>query len=151
VSISYFAYGSNMAADVITRVCPRHRFLGVACLADHRLAFTRRSRRTGTGVADVVATPGSIVWGTLYEVEDDELAAVDRKEGYDWAYTRIVLPVRLAAVGPELMATVYTVRVKEPTEIPPSHQYLELLIAAGRARGLPEAYVAWITATFSPA
>jgi hypothetical protein len=45
----YFAYASNMAPNVITQLCPRHSYLGVAYLADHRLAFTRRSTKTRTG------------------------------------------------------------------------------------------------------
>jgi hypothetical protein len=54
--------------------------LGAARLADHRLAFTRRSVKTGTGVADIVPAPGETVWGALYELGDGELAAIDRKE-----------------------------------------------------------------------
>ena len=62
MTITYFAYASNMAPEVITRLCPRARYLGVARLTDHRLAFTRRSVRTGTGVADIVPAPGKTVW-----------------------------------------------------------------------------------------
>lgn len=83
IPVNYFAYASNMASAVIARLSPRHRYLGVACLADYRLAFTRRSVRSGTGVADVVWAPGKHVWGVLYEISEDELAAIDRKEGYD--------------------------------------------------------------------
>ena len=83
--VSYFAYASNMASEVIARLSPRHRYLGVACLADYRLAFTRRSVKGGTGVADIVWAPGEQVWGVLYEIAEDELAAIDREEGYDWA------------------------------------------------------------------
>lgn len=141
MAVSYFAYGSNMAPNVIVTLCPGSRFLGAACLADYRLAFTRRSRKTGTGVADIVQAPGQTVWGVLYEIRDDELAAIDRKEGYDWAYTRIVLPVRLRVGGPERTAVIYTVRSKDPTEIPPSRQYLDRIIAAARRRGLPGTYI----------
>jgi len=35
--------------------------------------------------ADIVWAPGEQVWGVLYEIAEDELAAIDRKEGYDWA------------------------------------------------------------------
>jgi gamma-glutamylcyclotransferase len=139
--VNYFAYASNMAPRVIERLCPRHRYLGVARLSDHRLAFTRRSLKTGTGVADIVQETGGTVWGVLYEICDDEVAALDRKEGYDWAYTRIVLPVWLESNGSEQMAITYTVRSKEPGEVLPSRQYLGQVIAAARARGLPGAYV----------
>ena len=145
MAFDYFAYASNMAPDVITGLCPRHRYLGVALLADHRLAFTRRSMKTQTGVADVVRAPGATVWGVLYRIDDDELAAIDRKEGHDWAYERVTLPVRLAD-GTERVAVTYTVRYKEPAEVPPSRQYLDLVIAAARERGLPGGYIEQIEA-----
>lgn len=146
MTISYFAYGSNMAPDVIAKLCPRHRCLGIARLADYRLAFTRRSRKTGSGVADIVQAPGRTVWGVLYEISDDDLAAIDRKEGYDWAYTRVTLPVHLRTDGSTRMAATYTVRSKEPTEVPPSRQYLGRVAAAAHERGLPDSYVAQLEA-----
>ena len=141
MTVTYFAYGSNMAPEVIARLCPRSRYLGVARLADYRLAFTRRSIKTGTGVADIVQAPSETAWGVLYEIADDELAAIDRKEGQGWAYTRVTLPVQLAAGGPECMAVTYTVRFKEASEIPPSRQYLTRLISAATERGLPSRYI----------
>jgi len=141
MTVNYFAYASNMAPDVIARLCPHHRYLGVARLADHRLAFTRRSVRTGTGVADILPATGETVWGVLYMIEDDELKQVDRKEGYDWAYTRMRLPVRLEADGRELPAIIYTVQHKEQADVPPSRQYVGQMIAAANMRGLPGSYI----------
>jgi gamma-glutamylcyclotransferase len=141
MTLTYFAYGSNMASGVMARLCPRHQYLGPACLNDYRLAFTRRSVKTGTGVADVVPASDQTVWGALYEIGDDELAAIDKKEGYDWAYTRVTLPVRPAA-GPERPAISYTVAAKQTPEIPPSPEYLARIIAAARERGLPPEYIA---------
>ena len=141
MAFDYFAYASNMAPDIIMRLCPQHCYLGVARLANHRLSFTRRSMKTNTGVADIVQAPGETVWGVLYRIDDDGLAAIDRKEGHNWAYTRVSLPVRLEAGGPERTAVTYTVRSKEPTQVPPSREYLDLVIAAGRERGLPGPYI----------
>ena len=138
---AYFAYASNMASDVIARLCPGHRYLGAASLADHRLAFTRRSVKTGTGVADIVPSPGETVWGALYEIEDRQLAAIDRKEGLGWAYTRVRIPILLAKSRQEYRALTYMVIHREPTEISPSRQYLDNIIAAARARGLPIPYI----------
>ena len=141
MTITYFAYASNMAPEVITRLCPRARYLGVARLTDHRLAFTRRSVRTGTGVADIVPAPGETVWGALYELDGSELAAIDRKEGLGWAYTRLAVTVRLITGGPERAAVTYVVARREPTEVAPSREYLGQVIAAARERGLPRQYV----------
>jgi hypothetical protein len=77
----------------------------------------------------------------LYEISDDGLAAIDRKEGINWAYTRTVVPVLLEPQGSELTAAAYTVCSKEPAEVAPSELYLARLIAAARERGLPGPYV----------
>ena len=103
-----------MAADVMERLCPRPRYVGAASLPGYRLAFTRRSVKSGTGVADIVRAQGERVWGVLYRISANELAAIDRKEGYGWAYTRVVLPVHLQAGGSECIAVTYTVLSKAP-------------------------------------
>jgi cation transport regulator ChaC len=139
--IHYFAYGSNMAADVMERLCIQPRYVGAASLPGYRLAFTRRSVKTGTGVADVVRAQGERVWGVLYEISANELAAIDRKEGYGWAYTRVVLPVQLQADGSERMAVTYTVLSKASAAVPPSRAYLDQMIKAACERQLPHPYL----------
>lgn len=94
-----------------------------------------------TGVADVIPARNETVWGALYEIEDDEFTAIDRKEGCGWVYTRVICPVLLETSGQSQVAVVYTVRVKEPAEVTPSRQYLDRLIAAAHERRLPKAYV----------
>ena len=56
-----------MAADVMERLCIRLRYVGAASLPGYRLAFTRRSVKTGTGVADIVRAQGERVWGALQD------------------------------------------------------------------------------------
>jgi gamma-glutamylcyclotransferase (GGCT)/AIG2-like uncharacterized protein YtfP len=140
--ILYFAYGSNMSADVMDRICAGHRFLGVAELAGYRLAFTRRSIRTASGVADIVPAAGFSVWGALYEVDGSCLAAIDEKEGNGWAYLRRRLRVRLRGDTDELDAHAYAVIAPEQAEIRPAPTYLQGLLEAARERGLPEDYTA---------
>jgi gamma-glutamylcyclotransferase (GGCT)/AIG2-like uncharacterized protein YtfP len=138
--VRYFAYGSNMSAAVISAVSPAHRFLGAAQLRGHRLAFTRRSIRTGSGVADMVADPVAEIWGALYELPHEEVEGLDRKEGVGFAYERRAVLVHTAD-GQALEAFAYTVAAKEPLEVSPSPDYLGAIIAAGRERGLPEPYL----------
>jgi gamma-glutamylcyclotransferase (GGCT)/AIG2-like uncharacterized protein YtfP len=135
--VAYFAYGANMAEAVMTEHCPGHSVLGIAELPGHRFAFSRRSIRTGTGVADVVADPARSVWGVLYEIDD--LAALDAKEGAGWAYDRCEVHVRL---GDETVTAVtYKVKTPEPAEVPPSDAYIGAIIEAAHARGLPPEYI----------
>jgi cation transport regulator ChaC len=126
-----------MAADVMERLCTRPRYVGIASLPGYRLAFTRRSVKTGAGVADIVRAQDETVWGVLYKISADELMAIDRKEGYGWAYTRVMLPVQLQADGSERMAVTYTVRSKALAVVPPSRTYLDQMIKAARER-LPQ-------------
>jgi len=140
VVTAYFAYGSNMAAAVMDEECPGHRFLGPARLPGHRLAFTRRSVRTGTGVADVVADAGHSVWGALFELTGENLRALDRKEGVGWAYERREVRV-LTDDGDGHDALAYVVITKSPAAIRPSSDYVQRLLDAGRERGLPVGYL----------
>jgi gamma-glutamylcyclotransferase len=142
----YFAYGSNMDGEHMRGHCPACRCLGPARLDGHRLAFSRRSVVSGTGVADVVPAAGEAVWGIAYELADGDLDALDRKEGNGWAYTRERMPIALAADGAMQSAIVYTVLAKEPGAVAPSREYLERLTTAARRQGLPEDYIATLRA-----
>ncbi len=139
-SALYFAYGRNMGSGAMELACPGHRYLGAAGLRDHRLAFTRRSLRTGTGVADVLAAPGASVWGALYALDQAHLATIDEKEGAGWAYERRA--VRVIADDGELEAFAYAVIAPDAEHVQPSREYLQALLDGARERDLPEAYVA---------
>jgi gamma-glutamylcyclotransferase len=150
-SAVYFAYGRNMGSVAIELACPGHRFLGAAELRGHRLAFTRRSVRTGTGVADIVAAAGASLWGALYELDSAALAALDEKEGAGWAYERRAVRVVPAgaedargagAAGREVEAFAYAVIARDGEHVQPSREYLQALLDGARERGLPDAYVA---------
>jgi gamma-glutamylcyclotransferase (GGCT)/AIG2-like uncharacterized protein YtfP len=120
--------------------CSDISVLGPARLAGYRLAFSRRSIRTGTGVANVVSEAGSSVWGVLYEVSDRCLESLDRKEGYPWAYDRRAIDVTLES-GERLRALTYVVDQPEPDEVKPSSDYANGLVAAAEEQGLPAGYV----------
>jgi gamma-glutamylcyclotransferase len=146
----YFAYGSNMAAETMARLCPGHRFAGVAELRGHRLAFTRRSLRTGTGVADIVPAAGHSVWGVLYELDDAMIATLDEKEGNGWAYERGPVEVHRDGDPQALDALAYRVIAREDAEVRPSREYLHGLLGAARERALPDRYVAALGAMWAP-
>ena len=132
-----------MSPEVISNICPACQVLGRARLIDYRLAFTRRSIKSGSGVADIVHTRGMAVWGVLYEINENELTALDGKEGYGSAYTRIEIDVVLQG-GVAQRATTYTVISKEFNEIPPSPEYLSTIIGGAQSFGLPEYYITFL-------
>jgi gamma-glutamylcyclotransferase len=142
----YFAYASNMDERHLRAHCPTAGYVDIGCLDGHRLAFTRRSVVSGTGVADVVPAPDDAVWGVLYELDDVDLDVLDRKEGNGWAYARGQKRIMLGADRSMRGATIYTVLAKEPNEVPPSHEYLERLLLAAQHHGLPGDYLTMLRA-----
>jgi gamma-glutamylcyclotransferase len=128
----YFAYGSNMARGAM----PEARLVSPARLAGYRLALTRRSIRWQAGVLDVVAAPGESVWGALFELDDDDLARLDAKEGAGFAYRRIEVDLEDGR-----RAIAYEVIDKEPVEVPPAPEYSALVLAGARECGLPDDWV----------
>jgi gamma-glutamylcyclotransferase (GGCT)/AIG2-like uncharacterized protein YtfP len=130
----YFAYGSHMARAEIESFCPDARFLGRARLDGYRLEFRRRSIRWGGGAADIVPAPGESVWGALYELPDGALERLDAKEGAGFAYRR--RDVRVSCGDEIVAATAYEVIDKEAEQVEPTAEYLELLRAGARERGI---------------
>ena len=128
-----------MSSAELAAWCPSHRALGPAELPGYRLGFLRRSIRWGAGVVDIVRAPGRSVWGVLYELPLG-LGELDAKEGAGFAYRRRELEVRLD--GLPVVAVAYEVMQKEPAEVPPRPDYMEVLVTGAREHGLPEEYIA---------
>lgn len=143
--MKYFAYGSNMAGPVMAAACAEHRFLAPARLPGYRLAFMRRSVRTGTGVADILPDPEGGVWGALYELERERMGSLDAKETLGSAYEHLDVVV-LTDDGTSHGAMAYSVIAKEPVEVRPSLAYLQGLLQGARERSLPVDYLAWLQA-----
>ena len=143
----YFAFGSNMLEREILHHTPHAQSLGCAVLRGYRLAFTRWSAKRGGGVADIVEHPTGEVWGVLYEVPDDELHALDAKEGVPTAYRRMTVREEDAA-GVECDAMAYEV-VDRTGPYAPTAIYLAIIIEGAREHGLPAWYVEGLTSLAS--
>ena len=142
----YFAYGSNMNWQQMQNRCPSARFVGVAMLPDHTIAFTRESVTRGCGVADAVSEHGEEVWGVVYEICDPDVAGLDNSEGYKpgreqnsyWRRKCLVLkdgherrPLAVSAYFGD----------PQPNPPPPNAKYKELILSGARHWHLPEEYV----------
>lgn len=143
--INYFAYGSNMSYEQMKERCPGSKYLGVARLNGYKLDFTKMSTIRGGGVADIVESADDCVYGILYSITDDDLAVLDVKEK---GYTRQILtcfkyddlldynPLK----GSDVEALVYTVVNKSTTTIPPSMEYLKIILDAAFCQMFPTKY-----------
>jgi hypothetical protein len=147
----YFAYASNLDPEIMRALCPGHRVVGLAALADHRLGFPRFSPEWGGGIAAPQLAHGETVWGMVYDVSDEEIAALDRKDGYlgpgdqHNACDRESATVDLTrsddgSIPRRIRPYLYIARPSNPS--PPSRRYLDAMLRGARHHRLPEEYVA---------
>ena len=145
----YFAYGSNMNWDQICDRCPSTRFDSIARAEGYRLAFTRFSKNRQCGVADIVASAGSDVWGVVFEISDDEVNVLDKSEGYSRdrdreknAYERRQLDVfRQGSNASPITVWTYIVVNKSKSPPKPSAEYKATILAGARHWKLPADYI----------
>ena len=122
--------------------CPGAVLVGPAMLPDYRALVTRE------GWASVRPEPGSSVYGVLWQLTDEDLAALDAYEDTaEGVYRRETKHVKRLAQAESVEALVYV--ATEEAGGTPRRGYLEAVIAAARHHGLPEAYVAEL-ATWLP-
>lgn len=128
-----FAYGSNMDVAAMQARCPSARPLGVARLMRHRFLIMRE------GYASVVRDPRRTVWGLLWDVALADMPALDRYESlHTGLYAKALQPV-VTQEGAR-KALIYVGRSAEPGPAKPG--YMESVLEAARAAGLPMPYVA---------
>lgn len=150
-----FAYGSNLNPDLMRERCPGHRVVGLAAAHDHRLGFLRWSDNWQGGVASLVPAHGRTVWGIVYELDDPDLATLDRIEGWRGpgdqhnVYDREVVTVELrrpddGSVPRRVRALAYLARPSNPS--PPSRRYLDAVLDGARHHHLPEEYIEELSA-----
>jgi len=148
----YFAYGSNMLFDQMRERCPSATFVGIATLEGYRLAFSRKATSSnspwcGFGVADVVPDEESSVWGAVFQIDERDVGALDRSEGYrpDRAknsYRRVEVHV-FADGKPEcpLLAHTYVVCEREKPNPIPHPDYVARIIAGAKSWNVPAEYI----------
>lgn len=127
----YFAYGINMDVADMARRAPHSRPLGPAILKRHRFIIMDQ------GYASVLRDPRAEVHGLLWDLALADLRPLDRFEGLDRGlYVKINQPVVMA--GGAKRALIYLARSATPGR--PKPGYLEQVLAAAEALGLPETY-----------
>jgi gamma-glutamylcyclotransferase (GGCT)/AIG2-like uncharacterized protein YtfP len=124
----YFAYGSNMDVNAMSRRCPRSKALGLARLERHRLAVMRE------GWLTAIRSPSSAVHGVLWELALSDIPALDRHESLSQGlYTKETQPV-IAEGGPK-RAIVYFGANSGPGVLRPA--YIAEVLLAARSWALP--------------
>ena len=155
----YFAYGSNLNARAVAEWCRHHgnRPLGLqggkpAVLDNYRLGFPIYSDYWGGGIADVVYDPGKYVMGVLFDLQDAELAVLDRKVERErdasgrevGVYKRIEVRVSPLGKGEPVTAVTYQGVSVDRNHVPPTRHYMDLLTQGASAHGLSMMWVSYL-------
>lgn len=134
----YFAYGSNLDQNQMTKRCPESKLIDVAFLEDYRLDFTIYSEDRNSGCADIVKEKGKRVWGLVYSVSKNDLEKLDKYEGCPTNYHRIDIIVSYNS-GKSVYAYAYEVTNKQ-SFIKPSSEYLGIIKTAAEKFNFPKDY-----------
>lgn len=134
----YFAYGSNMCHEQMKRRCPSSNFLMRVYLEGYKLVYDGHSISRNGPVANVVISLKDRVWGGLFEINKDNLAALDCCEGYPRIYKRRELTVKDDQSTPY---KTYVYLRDALNEGKPSSSYRGIVIQGAHDCGLPEEYI----------
>ncbi len=142
----YFAYGSNMDLSRINGRLGRIPPYQPGKLPGYALRFNKiASEHSKEGYANIVECATEAVWGLLYDVSEEELAALDRYEGVSGGhYERKEVKVETDS-GPAAAITYIACPAKVREGLKPTRKYLNYLLAAQHL--LPKQYVEKLRAT----
>jgi cation transport regulator ChaC len=141
----YFAYGSNMLTERLKARVPSAVPRTRARLPGYRLQFHKRSQ-DGSGKCDIVATSDgeSDVHGVLFEVEPQDLTALDEAEHRGRGYERSTVQPRRDERSFEAFAYVAQPAYTDDALVPYAW-YHALVLAGAHQHGLPESYRTHLT------
>ncbi len=155
----YFAYGSNLNPRSVAEWARHHgrrapilRNGRPAVLENHRLAFPVFSEYWGGGTADIVYDPGKNVGGAVFDVTPADVEALNAKvrlqqdsAGRDvGSYKQVGVEVRPLGLGKPMKAFTFQGVVPEAYHIPPTQNYLDLLVEGAFEHGLSQMWVAYL-------
>ena len=141
-SMKLFAYGALMSKTHMDAIGIDHSTRQAASLPGYVLQFSKRQLHDPRiGAATIVkADPDDIVYGILYDLTDEAIAAIDIREEFPTGYTREPITVTLDN-GSHVEAIAY---IAHPDHIfddlMPTAQYIRFLTESTDL--LPEAYIA---------
>lgn len=149
----YFGYGSNLWLDQMRRRCPSSKYIGTAILHDWKWIISDR------GYANVIPSPGDIVWGMVYILSAIDEAYLDRNEGAPTIYEKKVMNVDfmpakgLAVEGGLIQGLVYVdVKRTHVGDIAEEYIYrMNQAIKDAVQMGVPEEYIERCLRPFIPA
>ena len=135
----YAAYGPNMDPQLMSRRCPHSPLQGTGWLLGWRLTFGGEEFGWDGALATIVEDPLEQVFVALYDITDEDTAALDELQSVSTGLY-LKTKVRIAALTGEQLAYTYVLAAYEGGM--PSASYLGVLAAAAEAADAPDDYVA---------
>lgn len=148
-----FQYGSNCLNSQLNgddRLCGDAAFVDIARSDNCELEFNVWSKNRGCAAGDMVARPGALVWGALYDIPDylitrDAALSAGRKsldaiEGEGSNYKRRKVQVYRSG-GQLIDAVTYTV-IAPQAGLQTNLIYVGLIISGLRERSIDDDYIA---------
>lgn len=118
--------------------CPGAKFLKSVYLEGYKFVYDGYSSTRNGAVANIVRSEKDIVWGALFEVDDECMKSLDRYEGYPRFYQREYVEVQ-DKQGNKYAALVY---LRGPQVVgEPSDEYRKIILNGAKDCGLPEEYI----------
>ena len=143
----YFGYGSNMLTPRLQARVPSAQPVATVRLEDYELHFHKWSRDE-SGKCNIVPAPGATVYGVVFEVDTDELEALDEAEQRGRGYTREEVSLK----GPDTSFNAFAY-VAQPAYVDdallPYDWYHGLVLAGAQQHDLPSRYIDQIAAVRS--
>lgn len=133
--VLYFAYGSNMRTDRLSKRIPSAKPAGLGKILNKKLVCNKRSRDS-SGKANLESCPGGVVWGALYEIDSSDL---DRLNDVEGGYQRTTM--RVQTNEDRFVAAEVYISTELTTDAIPFDWYKKLLVSGAQEHQLPEEYV----------
>jgi len=134
----YFAYDANIDPGRLGGIAPKALFQFIAHLPEWKLEYTIANGKGG--LPSVRPLPGNTVWGAVFSVPGDQLAAIDALEAREGR-----VPASTQAMdreGRRHEVITHVSRKGHNGEYQPESSHVRLMVSGGRHWKLPAGWVA---------
>jgi gamma-glutamylcyclotransferase len=127
--MKYFAYGSNMDKDRMTKRGISFTSREFAKVSGFKLVFNKKASAGNFSYANIIPAENNFVEGVLYDFPDNEISKLDKAEGYPDHYNRIHITVS-DKNNHSIVATTYIAQHnKIASGLLPTKEYLNFILA----------------------
>lgn len=146
----YFAYCTLLDRAEMRKFCPGVGPGMIGSIIGWRVGFGSYGEAGPGGGCQLFAAPGHTVHGLVYDLDDEEMSALDQISGVDKGYYRRIDLLVETGSGEPISAITYMI----PDSGGPFHptaSYTEPILRGARDLGLPDEYIRELEATIEAA